>query len=57
MDQGIAALAGAGIGVVGSLGTAGLAYLAAERQARDRGRIEHAQKLSLAFNVGGLGVP
>lgn len=45
MDQGIAALAGAGIGVVGSLGTAGLAYLAAGRQARDRGRIEHAQKL------------
>ncbi|MYR39682.1 hypothetical protein GTX14_31595 [Streptomyces sp. SID4944] len=45
MDQGIAALAGAGIGVVGSLGTAGIAYLAAGRQARDRGRIEHAQKL------------
>lgn len=45
MDQGIAALAGAGVGVVGSLGTALLAYLAAGRQARDRGRIEHAQKL------------
>ncbi|MFF2014176.1 hypothetical protein ACFVWY_34655 [Streptomyces sp. NPDC058195] len=33
------------IGVIGSLGTAGLAYLAAGRQARDRGRIEYAQKL------------
>lgn len=45
MDQAIAALCGAGIGVVGTLGASWLTYAGARRQARDQGRVEHARQL------------
>jgi hypothetical protein len=45
MDQGIAAVLGALVGVLGTAGTAALGYLAARRQAPDQGRIAHAQQL------------
>ena len=41
VDQGVAAILGAGVGVVGTLGTAVLTYLAARQQNRDQGSIEH----------------
>ncbi|MGP3944068.1 hypothetical protein [Streptomyces sp. 6N106] len=43
MDQGLAAVLGATVGVVGTLGTACLTYLTARHQARDQGRVAHAQ--------------
>lgn len=45
MDQGLAAVLGAGVGVTGTLGTAVLAYLAARRQAVDQGKIDHEKAL------------
>ncbi|WP_333772375.1 hypothetical protein [Streptomyces sp. IBSBF 3136] len=45
MDQGLAAVLGAGVGVLGTLGTALLAYGAARRQAVDQGKVDHAKEL------------
>ncbi|WP_405973329.1 hypothetical protein OG496_31470 [Streptomyces sp. NBC_00988] len=45
MDQGLAAVLGASVGVTGTLGTALLAYVAARRQAIDQGKIEHGKQL------------
>lgn len=45
MDQAVAALCGAGIAVVGTLGASWLTYVGTRRQARDHGRIEHARQL------------
>ncbi|MFJ6017656.1 hypothetical protein [Streptomyces sp. NPDC092952] len=45
MDEAWAALAGAGIGVVGALCTSWLTYAAARRQARDQGKVEHGRAL------------
>ncbi|EFF88704.1 conserved hypothetical protein [Streptomyces sp. e14] len=45
MDQGWAALAGAGVGVAGTLCTSWLTYAAARRQARDQGAVEHGRAL------------
>ncbi|MDN3249730.1 hypothetical protein [Streptomyces sp. ZSW22] len=45
MDQAVAALCGAGIGVVGTLGASWLTYAGTRRQARDQGRVEHARQL------------
>ncbi|MGM0352125.1 hypothetical protein [Streptomyces sp. ECR3] len=45
MDQGIAAVLGALVGVLGTAGTASLGYIAARKQAPDQGRIAHAQQL------------
>lgn len=45
MDQGLAAVLGAGVAVIGTLGTAGLTYMATRSQARDQGRVDHRQKL------------
>jgi len=45
MDQAVAALCGAGIGVVGTLGASWLTYVGTRRQAPDQGRIEHARQL------------
>ncbi|MDF2266207.1 hypothetical protein P2Q00_12270 [Streptomyces coacervatus] len=41
----MAAVLGAGVGVVGTLGTACLTYLATRQQAKDQGRVEHGQWL------------
>ncbi|WP_409055573.1 hypothetical protein [Streptomyces sp. SYP-A7185] len=45
MDQAVAALCGAGIGVVGTVGASWLTYVGTRRQAPDQGRIEHARQL------------
>ncbi|MGW2292710.1 hypothetical protein [Streptomyces phaeochromogenes] len=45
MDQGLAAVLGAAVGIVGTLGTGTLGYLAARRQASDQGCIDHAHQL------------
>ncbi|MGW3102902.1 hypothetical protein [Streptomyces sp. NPDC001100] len=45
MDQGLAAVLGAGVAVIGTLGTAGLTFRAARCQARDQSRADHRQKL------------
>ncbi|MFD7534723.1 hypothetical protein [Streptomyces sp. NPDC059819] len=45
MDAGVAAVLGATVGVVGTLGTAVLTYAAARRQARDVGVVEHGHWL------------
>ncbi|MEV5432429.1 hypothetical protein [Streptomyces sp. NPDC052701] len=45
MDQGIAAVLGAAVGVLGTLGTAVATYGAASRQARDQAKATHAQRL------------
>ncbi|MEV0372553.1 hypothetical protein AB0I10_22430 [Streptomyces sp. NPDC050636] len=45
MDQGLAAVLGAGVGVLGTLGTASLAYIAARRQAVDQGMVHHWQRV------------
>lgn len=45
MDQGLAAVLGAGVGVVGTLGTACVTYLATRHQAKDQERVEHGQWL------------
>ncbi|MDF3300195.1 hypothetical protein [Streptomyces tropicalis] len=45
MDQGLAAVLGAAVGVVGTLGTACFTYLATRQQTRDRERVEHGQWL------------
>ncbi|MBO7938136.1 hypothetical protein JTP77_019765 [Streptomyces sp. S9] len=41
MDQGTAAVLGACVGVIGTLGTAVLTYMAARHQMREQGKIEH----------------
>lgn len=41
MDQGTAAVLGACVGVVGTIGTAVLTFIAARTQVRDQGMIEH----------------
>jgi hypothetical protein len=43
MDQGIAAVLGAAVGVVGALGAAALAYLGVRQQSRATGQIEYAK--------------
>ncbi|MFJ6797664.1 hypothetical protein [Streptomyces sp. NPDC091268] len=45
MDQGLAAVLGAAVGVTGTLGTAVLTYLAARRQAVDQGKVDHEKAL------------
>ncbi|MCX5441183.1 hypothetical protein [Streptomyces sp. NBC_00063] len=45
VDQGLAAVLGAGVGVVGTLGTACLTYLATRHQTKDQERVEHGQWL------------
>ncbi|MFE2373641.1 hypothetical protein [Streptomyces sp. NPDC059398] len=45
MDQGWAALAGAGVGVLGTLCTAWLTSTAARRLARDQGTADHGREL------------
>ncbi|WP_180268827.1 hypothetical protein [Streptomyces sp. Ru87] len=45
MDQGISAVLGASVGVLGAVGTAVLTYLAARRQANDQGRVIHRNTL------------
>lgn len=45
MDQGIAAVLGAGVGITGTLGAALLGYMGARRQSRDQGRVNHALRL------------
>lgn len=45
MDQGIAAVLGAGVGIVGTLGTAFLTYAGARHQTRDQGRIDHQRSV------------
>ncbi|MGW4623449.1 hypothetical protein [Streptomyces sp. NPDC004592] len=45
MDAGVAAVLGATVGVVGTLGTAVLTYAAARRQAQDVGAVEHGHWL------------
>lgn len=45
MDQGLAAVLGAGVGVMGTLGTAVLTYAATRGQVRDQHRVGHAQWL------------
>ncbi|MER5747525.1 hypothetical protein ABT097_30185 [Streptomyces sp. NPDC002225] len=45
MDEGWAALAGAGVGVAGALFTSWLTYRAARRQAPDQGVVEHGRAL------------
>ncbi|MYW99882.1 MULTISPECIES: hypothetical protein [unclassified Streptomyces] len=45
MDAGVAAVLGATVGVVGTLGTAVFTYAAARRQARDAGVVEHGHWL------------
>ncbi|MFC9427803.1 hypothetical protein [Streptomyces sp. NPDC056987] len=45
MDQGWAAVAGAGVGVAGTLCTSWLTYTAARRQARDQGAVDHGRTL------------
>jgi hypothetical protein len=45
MDQASAALVGAGIALIGTLGAASLVYVATRRQARDQGGVEHQKRL------------
>ncbi|WP_225848624.1 hypothetical protein [Streptomyces sp. HPF1205] len=45
VDPGWAALAGAGVGVVGTLCTSVLTYAATRRQARDQGTVDHGRAL------------
>ncbi|MYX36738.1 MULTISPECIES: hypothetical protein [unclassified Streptomyces] len=45
MDQGLAAVLGAGVGVIGTLGTACLTYLATRRQVWDQGKVELGHRL------------
>ncbi|WP_125935797.1 hypothetical protein [Streptomyces sp. WAC 06738] len=45
MDQGIAAVLGAGVGILGTLGAGVLGYVAALRQTRDQGRVDHGLRL------------
>ncbi|MEE1736079.1 hypothetical protein PUR49_06050 [Streptomyces sp. BE147] len=45
MDQGWAALFGAGVGVVGTLCTSALTYSSARRQAHDQGAVDHERTL------------
>ncbi|KOV59139.1 hypothetical protein [Streptomyces sp. MMG1121] len=45
MDQGIAAVLGAGVGIAGTLGSALLGYATARHQARDQGRVDHGFRL------------
>ena len=45
MDQGLAAVLGAGIGVLGTVVTAWLTYTATRRQAIDNGKVDHWHKL------------
>ncbi|MDQ8706849.1 hypothetical protein RCO28_30915 [Streptomyces sp. LHD-70] len=45
MDQGIAAVLGAGVGIAGGLGSALLGHMTARRQSRDQGRLDHGLKL------------
>jgi hypothetical protein len=51
MDQGVAAILGAGVGVLGTLGTALLTYGATKQQVRIQGRLSHAQWLRDARQV------
>lgn len=45
MDQGLAAVLGATVGVAGTLGASVLAYIATRRQASDQGAIDRAHKV------------
>ncbi|MFJ9469086.1 hypothetical protein [Streptomyces caniferus] len=45
MDQGMAALLGAAVGVAGTLGAAALSYLAVRSQAPDQARVDHAKQI------------
>lgn len=45
MDQGLAALLGASVAVVGALCTGGLTYVATRRQAMDNGEVAHRKQL------------
>ncbi|MEU0838605.1 hypothetical protein ABZ370_03920 [Streptomyces sp. NPDC005962] len=45
MNQGLVALLGASVAVVGTLGTGGLTYIATRRQAGDQGEMEHRKQL------------
>lgn len=45
MNQWLAVVLGAGLGAVGALGAAILAYVAARRQARDQGLVDHDRQL------------
>lgn len=45
MDQGLAAVLGASVGVLGTMGTALLTYAATRGQVRDQGRVTHAHWL------------
>ncbi|WP_146620503.1 hypothetical protein [Streptomyces sp. Amel2xB2] len=45
MDQGTAAVIGATVGVVGTISTAVLTYVATRHQVRDQGRVEHSLRL------------
>ncbi|WP_409471927.1 hypothetical protein [Streptomyces sp. HC307] len=45
MDQGVAAVLGAAVGVVGTLGTAVFTYAATRAQTRDAGMVEHGHWL------------
>ncbi|MCQ8829850.1 hypothetical protein [Streptomyces malaysiensis] len=47
MDQAVAALCGAGIGVVGTVGASVLTYIGTRRQVPEQGRIEHARQLRI----------
>lgn len=45
MDQGLSAVLGAAVGVMGTAISGALGYIAARRQAPDQGRMEHARTL------------
>lgn len=45
MDQGLSAVLGATVGVLGTLGTASLTYAAARHQVRDQSRVDHRRLL------------
>ncbi|MFE7959574.1 MULTISPECIES: hypothetical protein [unclassified Streptomyces] len=45
MDQGVSAVLGASVGVLGTVGTAVLTYLAARKQADDQGRVAQRSML------------
>lgn len=45
MDQGIAAVLGAAVGITGALGSALVGYMTARHQSRDQGRLDHGLKL------------
>ncbi|GEB51845.1 hypothetical protein [Streptomyces cacaoi] len=45
MDQGLAAVLGAGVGVLGTLGTAAVTYAAARRQTLDQGKVDDTKAI------------